>query len=214
MSYQQQQVSVDLVNMVYTAIAYLALAGAAWLFLRLVQACFWLPGHMRRQNDVQSMLQQKVENYERYIEECEAREAEEAKNNEGIEGNFTPVVDEKAAEANSSDENKDDSGSSPPMTLEQKQKERRECLEMLKKELKRIQDGGDPYDFSHLLDDEDKYLLDPDYQVTQADLDDLEEREKKKAQALLESKDKTYKDKDADLMNVDKEAEAEPKKDK
>ena len=56
----QQQVTVDLVNMVYTAIAYLALAGAAWLFLRLIQACFWLPSHIKRQNDVQRMLQEKV----------------------------------------------------------------------------------------------------------------------------------------------------------
>lgn len=55
-----QQVSVDLINMVYTAIAYLALAGAAWLFLRLIQACFWLPGHMKRKNDVQSMLKEKA----------------------------------------------------------------------------------------------------------------------------------------------------------
>jgi hypothetical protein len=55
-----QQVSVDLFNMVYTAVAYLALAGAAWLFLRLIQACIWLPSHMKRQNDVQRMLQNKA----------------------------------------------------------------------------------------------------------------------------------------------------------
>ena len=55
-----QQVSVDLVNMVYTAFTYLALAGAAWIFLRLLQACFWLPRHLKKQNDVQQMLQDKV----------------------------------------------------------------------------------------------------------------------------------------------------------
>ena len=55
-----QQVSVDFVNMVFTAFSYLALAGAAWIFLRLLQACFWLPRHLRKQNDVQQMLQEKV----------------------------------------------------------------------------------------------------------------------------------------------------------
>lgn len=38
---------------------------------------------------------------------------------------------------------------------EKKWKERRECLEMLKTELKRVRDGGDPYDWEHLLDDDD-----------------------------------------------------------
>ena len=37
----------------------------------------------------------------------------------------------------------------------EKWKERRECLEMLKRELKRVRDGGDPYDWDHLLDDTD-----------------------------------------------------------
>lgn len=57
---KHQQVTVDMVNMVFTAFSYLALAGAVWIFLRLIQACFWLPKHLSRQNDVQRMLQEKV----------------------------------------------------------------------------------------------------------------------------------------------------------
>lgn len=55
-----QQITVDFVNMVFTACSYLALAGAVWIFLRLIQACFWLPRHLKRQNHVQRMLQDKV----------------------------------------------------------------------------------------------------------------------------------------------------------
>jgi len=57
---KHQQVTVDMTNMVFTACSYLALAGAVWIFLRLIQACFWLPKHLKRQNDVQRMLQDKV----------------------------------------------------------------------------------------------------------------------------------------------------------
>jgi len=63
---KHQQVSVDMTNMVYTACSYLALAGAVWIFLRLLQACFWLPKHLKRQNDVQRMLQDKVDMIGRY----------------------------------------------------------------------------------------------------------------------------------------------------
>ncbi|XP_058791198.1 uncharacterized protein LOC131664256 isoform X2 [Phymastichus coffea] len=130
--------------MVYTAVAYLALAGAAWLFLRLIQACFWLPSHMRRQNDVQTMLQDKIDGYERYMAECERNEA--------------------AAIAEGEDNEAASDGSKAPTkeNFERKRKERQECLDMLKTELRRIQDGGDPYDFDYLLDDETKKLLSDD----------------------------------------------------
>ena len=55
-----QQISVDFISMVFTACSYLVLAGAVWIFLRLIQACFWLPRHLKRQNHVQRMLQDKV----------------------------------------------------------------------------------------------------------------------------------------------------------
>lgn len=72
-----------------------------------------------------------VDSYERYIEECEAKE----------------VAGEVA---------KDDGDDRP---LEERRKERRECLDMLKRELQRIKDGGDPYDFDYLLDEEEKRLM-------------------------------------------------------
>ncbi|OXU29641.1 hypothetical protein TSAR_000102 [Trichomalopsis sarcophagae] len=169
-----QQVSVDLINMVYTAIAYLALAGAAWLFLRLIQACFWLPGHMKRKNDVQSMLKEKVESYERYIEECEAKEAA---------GEVKDDEDERS--------------------LEEKRKERRECLDMLKRELKRIEDGGDPYDFDYLLNEEEKRLLE--------DCETLEDVEKVVEETTSEKKDLGT-EKDEGPKN--KQELEEPKKDK
>ncbi|KAG7211862.1 hypothetical protein KM043_011083 [Ampulex compressa] len=129
---KHQQVSVDFVNMVFTAFSYLALAGAVWIFLRLVQACFWLPRHLKKQNDVQRMLQDKVESYEKYILECEEKE-------KSMEGN-QETENDKATEDN--------------ITKSQEWKERRECLEMLKRELNRVRDGGDPYDWDHLLDEE------------------------------------------------------------
>lgn len=40
-------------------------------------------------------------------------------------------------------------------TMEEKWKERREFLAMLKKELRRVRDGGDPYSWGSLLDDDE-----------------------------------------------------------
>ncbi|XP_014220529.1 glutamic acid-rich protein-like isoform X1 [Trichogramma pretiosum] len=175
-----QQVSVDLVNMVYTAIAYLAVAGAAWLFLRFVQACFCLPGHLRRQNNVQQMLQEKVDSYERYIRDCEAKEA--------------------AGLATTSSGNSNDTRS-----LEEQQKERKECLDMLKRELKRIQEGGDPYDFAYLLDEEEKRLLE--------DSDKEEDDNKSNENKIKIDEDQDQPDADDDLAKSDDD-ESEPKKDK
>ncbi|XP_011497626.1 PREDICTED: uncharacterized protein LOC105361998 [Ceratosolen solmsi marchali] len=172
MTMYYQQVSVDLFNMVYTAIAYLALAGAAWLFLRLIQACFWLPSHMKRQNDVQQLLENKVESYERYVQECEEKEA--------------------AGEVKDDGDNR---------SLEDKQKDRRECLEMLKRELRRIRDGGDPYTCDFLLAGEGKKLLE------ELEEDEEEQKvEKAAGEKLNEDKiDNSIDDADLDL---------EPKKDK
>ncbi|XP_043289820.1 uncharacterized protein [Venturia canescens] len=127
--------------MVFTAFSYVALAGAAWIFLRLLQACFWLPRHLRKQNDVQQMLQEKVSSYERYLAECEAREKAE----ENGESTTSPECDEKAPEQKID-----------PRIQEERWKERRECLEMLKKELRRVQNGGDIYDWDYLLEEDDK----------------------------------------------------------
>ncbi|XP_061932996.1 uncharacterized protein LOC107993161 isoform X2 [Apis cerana] len=116
--------------MVFTACSYLALAGAVWIFLRLIQACFWLPRHLKRQNHVQRMLQDKMENYEKYILECEKREKIEQE----MQGGDAKPNPEQA----------------------EKWKERRECLEMLKRELSKIRDGGDDsQDWDYLLEEEE-----------------------------------------------------------
>ncbi|OAD54486.1 hypothetical protein WN48_06724 [Eufriesea mexicana] len=124
-----QQISVDFISMVFTACSYLALAGAVWIFLRLIQACFWLPRHLKRQNNVQQMLRDKMENYEKYILECEEKEKIEQE----MQG--------------------DDAKPNPEQA--EKWKERRECLELLKRELSKIRDSGDDsQDWDYLLDDE------------------------------------------------------------
>ncbi|XP_043800551.1 uncharacterized protein LOC122719077 isoform X2 [Apis laboriosa] len=116
--------------MVFTACSYLALAGAVWIFLRLIQACFWLPRHLKRQNHVQRMLQDKMENYEKYILECERKEKIEQE----MQGGDAKPNPEQA----------------------EKWKERRECLEMLKRELSKIRDGGDDsQDWDYLLEEEE-----------------------------------------------------------
>ncbi|XP_077262158.1 uncharacterized protein LOC143897395 isoform X1 [Temnothorax americanus] len=125
---KHQQVTVDMTNMVFTACSYLALAGAVWIFLRLIQACFWLPKHLKRQNDVQTMLQDKVESYEKYVLECEEKERAE-------------MLDQV-----------DDGKKSLEMT--EKWKERRECLDMLKRELERVREGKDMSDWDALLEEE------------------------------------------------------------
>ncbi|XP_015127824.1 myb-like protein X isoform X2 [Diachasma alloeum] len=126
--------------MVFTAVTYVALAGAVWVFLRLLQACFSLPKHLKKQNDIQQMLQDKVDSYEKYIEECEAKEREAAESGESV-----VKVDENGEER-----------VEVPVIDEAKWKERRECLEMLKKELRRVRDGGDQYDWDYLLEEDEK----------------------------------------------------------
>ncbi|CAL7933634.1 unnamed protein product [Xylocopa violacea] len=128
---KHQQISVDLVSMVFTAYSYLALAGAVWIFLRLIQACFWLPRHLKRQNHVQQMLQDKVESYEKYILECEKKEKiEQEMQGENVK---------------------------PDPAQVEKWKERRECLEMLKRELSKVRDGGDDsQDWDYLLEEDEE----------------------------------------------------------
>lgn len=50
-----QSISVDLYLMLSTALLYFGLAASGWLLLRLVQACFWLPGHLdkRRMQEIE-----------------------------------------------------------------------------------------------------------------------------------------------------------------
>lgn len=48
---RHQQVSVNVWQMVQTSCTYLALAFCAWLLLRLINACFWLPGYLSKQRE-------------------------------------------------------------------------------------------------------------------------------------------------------------------
>ncbi|XP_017772117.1 PREDICTED: uncharacterized protein LOC108559371 [Nicrophorus vespilloides] len=54
-----QKVSVDVWKMVFWTLSYLALAFVAWVFLKLVNACFWLPKHLKNQErtEAEQLLQ-------------------------------------------------------------------------------------------------------------------------------------------------------------
>ena len=128
-----------------------------------------------------------MDSYERYIEECEAKE-------------------EAGETVNEND----------TRSLEEKRKERRECLDMLKRELNRIRDGGDPYDFDYLLNEEEKRLLeggdDDDKDEKKSDtentIQEAEEDDEKKEEEEEEEEDE---EKPAALT---KEELSEPKKTK
>lgn len=163
-------------NMVFTACSYLALAGAVWIFLRLIQACFWLPKHLKRQNDVQRMLHEKVESYEKYVLECEEKEKAEM---------LDQIDDGKKS-----------------LEMSEKWKERRECLDMLKRELERVREGKDMSDWDALLDEELKK-----HELEAKLLEEEEEEE--------DSKNDTNKEKSDGEKEVKKvEVDAEPKKKK
>ncbi|KAL6259494.1 hypothetical protein P5V15_009413 [Pogonomyrmex californicus] len=166
---KHQQVTVDMTNMVFTACSYLALAGAVWIFLRLIQACFWLPKHLKRQNDVQRMLQEKVDSYEKYVLECEEKEKAEM---------LDQIDDEKKS-----------------LEMAEKWKERRECLDMLKRELERVREGKDMSDWDALLDEElkkhemeSKLLEEEENDINKEKSDD--EKEIKKVEVENEAKKK------------------------
>ncbi|XP_025265949.1 resistance to inhibitors of cholinesterase protein 3 isoform X2 [Camponotus floridanus] len=149
-------------NMVFTACSYLALAGAVWIFLRLIQACFWLPKHLKRQNDVQRMLQDKVDSYEKYVLECEEKEKAEM---------LDQIDDEKKS-----------------LEMSEKWKERRECLDMLKKELQRVREGKDMSDWDALLDEElkkhelDSKFLDEEEEEEENSKKDIKEKSEEKSE--------------------------------
>ncbi|XP_011882046.1 PREDICTED: uncharacterized protein T05G5.1 isoform X1 [Vollenhovia emeryi] len=170
---KHQQVTVDMTNMIFTACSYLALAGAVWIFLRLIQACFWLPKHLKRQNDVQRMLQDKVESYEKYVLECEEKERVE----------MDQLDDEKKR-----------------LEMSEKWKERRECLDMLKRELDRVREGKDMSDWDALLDEE----------LKKHELELLQEEEELKK----ENAEKEKSDSEKDVSKAEIDTDTEPKKKK
>lgn len=48
---KHQQVTVDILKMIYSSCSYLMLAFVAWIFCKLFYACFWLPGHLKKQDE-------------------------------------------------------------------------------------------------------------------------------------------------------------------
>jgi len=72
-----QQVSVDVWKMLVAAFTYLAMALGVWILLRLVSACFWLPGHLIKQREEEEKLA--AEQEEKYPQEEEEGEEEETK---------------------------------------------------------------------------------------------------------------------------------------
>ncbi|KAL2724402.1 myb-like protein X isoform X3 [Vespula squamosa] len=182
---KRQQITVDISNMVYTAFSYLALAGAVWVFLRLLQACFWLPRHLKKQNDVQQMLQDKVDSYEKYILECEEKEK-------------TMILGGESTE----EENVD---------ITKKWMERRECLEMLKQELKKIQDG-DEIDYQDYISELEEEVEQENKKMKEEGKD---EKEKKCSDEKISSKRDGSSKKSEDmesLLGKEEKKEKEEKK--
>lgn len=48
---RKQKVVVDVWKMVFSSCSYLALAFVAYILLKLVYACFWLPNYLRKQEE-------------------------------------------------------------------------------------------------------------------------------------------------------------------
>lgn len=70
---KHQQVTVDVLKMIFSSGSYLMLAFVAWIFCKLFYACFWLPGHLKRQNADET---KKVEVEKRVVENEENHKLE------------------------------------------------------------------------------------------------------------------------------------------
>jgi cyanate permease len=64
---RHQQVSVNVWQMMLTSCTYLALAFCAWVLLRLINACFWLPGYLTKQRDEE--MKKEAEEKQKLLEE-------------------------------------------------------------------------------------------------------------------------------------------------
>lgn len=118
--------------------------------------------HTNSKKMINFLFSFKVESYEKYVLECEEKEKLM-----GTEGYVEKVPENQEANP----EENPEGGKLDEKTMAERWKERRECLEMLKRELKRVQEGGDPYDWDHLLDDTDdeekKEANNPEAKVSQ-----------------------------------------------
>jgi hypothetical protein len=86
---RHQQVSVNVWQMMLTSCTCLALAFFAWVLLRLINACFWLPGYLTKQRDEE--LKKEAEGKQKLQEEVQNSE-----NNTGmIERQTVPEENKK-----------------------------------------------------------------------------------------------------------------------
>jgi len=134
-----------------------------------------------------------VDSYEKYVLECEEKEKAEM---------LDQIDDEKKS-----------------LEMSEKWKERRECLDMLKRELQRVRDGKDMSDWDSLLDEELKKHadLDSDKILEEEDEEDEEtKKEKKKISSSVSEDEDKEKEKEKDSKKDGKSAKAatEPKKEK
>ena len=151
-------------------------------------------------------MSSQVDSYEKYLLECE-------ENEKRLESGET-VEDKEEKEGE-----KSDSKETTPLipkdgrTNEERWKERRECLDMLKRELKRVQDGGDIYDWDYLLEEDDKL----EEGASTSEVDDNDEDSKTKEKEKIADKDElSLKEIDCEILEKPtiQEGPAEEKKDK
>lgn len=81
---RHQQVSVNVWQMMVTSCTYLALAFCAWVLLRLIYACFWLPGYLTKQRDEE--MKKEAEERQKLLEEKQEieRSGDEAEVTDGL----------------------------------------------------------------------------------------------------------------------------------
>ncbi|GJQ69602.1 hypothetical protein Trydic_g6696 [Trypoxylus dichotomus] len=68
---RSQKVGVDAWKMVTSSIAYLGIAFLAWVFVKLLYACFWLPTHFE-QEDAEELIDK--DNYTDEDEDLEEKQ--------------------------------------------------------------------------------------------------------------------------------------------
>jgi cyanate permease len=89
---RHQQVSVNVWQMMFTSCTYLALAFFAWVLLRLISACFWLPGYLTKQRNEEE--KKEAEEKQKLLEE-EKNAQSSGNNDEVTDGQTVPEESKK-----------------------------------------------------------------------------------------------------------------------
>lgn len=128
-----------------------------------------------------------MESYEKYVLECEEKEKSEM---------LDQIDDEKKS-----------------LEMSEKWKERRECLDMLKNELQRVQEGKDMSDWDSLLDEElKKHAEELDSEKFAEECEEEEAEEEKQQENCKNKANKEIvnsKKEDKKLIEVDTELKKE-----